>query len=97
MFEIGRDYRIRTTEPSAEGWTDSTGVYTVAEVNGTLLRLTNPYSPDLILNTTSWHFHSAELVEAEQRGRRNIVLDDDEPLSELMPRASRRAIDLGDE
>lgn len=98
MFEVGRDYRIRTIEAGDDGWADSRGVYTVAEVDGTLLRLTNPHSPDLVLNTASWHFHSAELVDrAAPGGRRNIVLDDGEPLPAPSMPTSRRALDFGND
>ncbi|ESX64081.1 MULTISPECIES: hypothetical protein [unclassified Mesorhizobium] len=62
MFEIGRDYRITMIVAVPGDWSDETGVWTVAEVDGTLVKLTNPYTPDTIINTASWHFVRAEIV-----------------------------------
>ncbi len=62
MFEIGKDYRIKTIELDIEGETVSTGVWAVVAHQGTLIKLQNPYSKDIILNTASSHFVSAELA-----------------------------------
>jgi hypothetical protein len=60
MFEVGKDYKITRIVASSGGWTDESGVWTVVAVNGTLIKLRNPHSKDLTLNTASWHFVSAE-------------------------------------
>lgn len=62
MFEVGKDYKITMIVSSEGKWTDEHGVWTVAEVTGTLIKLRNPYSKDKIVNTSSWHFVSAELA-----------------------------------
>jgi len=62
MFEVGRAYKITMIVSSGGEWTDESGVWTVAEQDGTLIKLRNPNSKDLIVNTTSWHFVSAELA-----------------------------------
>lgn len=62
MFEVGRDYLITMIVAAPGAWSDETSTWTVAAVDGTLVKLTNPYSRDTILNTASWHFVRAELV-----------------------------------
>jgi len=63
MFELGKKYRITMTVPSGEGWTDESGVWTLAAQEGTLIKLQNPQlGKDKIVNTASWHFVSAELA-----------------------------------
>ena len=62
MFELGNKYRIKTIESSGGEWTDSSGVWTVVDQEGALIKLHNPHSPELILNTASWHVVSAEPV-----------------------------------
>ena len=62
MFKIGEDYRIKMIVTSGGEWTDESGVWTVVDFQGTLLKLSNPYSPDTIVNTASPHFVSAEQV-----------------------------------
>lgn len=47
---------------SSDSWTNQSGVWTVVATEGTLIKLRNPYSKDLTLNTASWHFVSAELA-----------------------------------
>ena len=60
MFEIGKNYKITMIVSSSGEWTDEYGFWTVAAVDGTLVKLRNPHSKDLIINTASWHFVSAE-------------------------------------
>jgi hypothetical protein len=62
MFEVGRDYRIKTIELAPDGETVSESVWKIVAFEGTLIKLQNPHSKDLILNSTSPHFVSAELL-----------------------------------
>jgi hypothetical protein len=62
MFEIGEDYTVTMIVGDPSGWTTQEGVWKVVEINGTLIKLQNPHSTDLIVNTASWHFVSAALV-----------------------------------
>lgn len=59
MFEVGKKYRITMIVAVPGDWTDETGVWTVAEVEGTLLKLEGA-GGEKIVNTASWHFVSAE-------------------------------------
>ena len=63
MFEVGKEYHISTVE-----WSDGTlgeklAVWRVEEIDGALLKLSNPHSRPMILNTSSPHFVSAEALE----------------------------------
>jgi hypothetical protein len=61
MFKVGQDYKITMIVAGRGGeWTDEYGQWTVAAVDGTLIKLSNPHSKDKIVNTASWHFVSAE-------------------------------------
>jgi hypothetical protein len=62
MFEIGEDYTVTMIVGDPSGWTTQEGVWKVVEINGTPIKLQNPHSTDLIVNTASWHFVSAALV-----------------------------------
>lgn len=60
MFKVGQEYKITMIVASGGEWTDEYGQWTVAAVDGTLIKLSNPHSKDKIVNTASWHFVSAE-------------------------------------
>jgi hypothetical protein len=59
LFEIGKDYRFTLLVPGGTDWTDETSVWTVAAIDGTLLRLTHQEDQEMILNTASWNFIKA--------------------------------------
>ncbi|MBB6414221.1 hypothetical protein [Mesorhizobium sangaii] len=42
MFEVGRDYRITMIVAVPGAWSDETSTWTVAAVDATLVKLTNP-------------------------------------------------------
>jgi hypothetical protein len=63
MFETGMDYKITTLISSKDAWDEECGVWTVMAVEGTVIKLSNPYSNDKIVDTASWDFVSAELVK----------------------------------
>lgn len=59
VFEIGRKYRFTMIVAVPGGWSDEQSVWTVAEMDGPLLKLKNG-DRVLIVNSASWHFVSAE-------------------------------------
>ncbi len=62
MFEIGKNYQIKMISLEMEGETETTSVWSVVKHEGTLIKLQNPHSKDLVVNTASAHFVSAEKV-----------------------------------
>ncbi len=60
MFSLGKEYRIIMIVSSSGEWTHEAGVWTVLDVEGSLIKLGNPHSSEKIVNTASWHFVSAE-------------------------------------
>ena len=41
-------------------WTSGESVWTIAAIEGTLVKLRSQYAKERIINTASWHFVSAE-------------------------------------
>jgi hypothetical protein len=66
MFEIGKDYMITMLVIEDGEPVEETSNWTVAAVDGTLIKLTSPHSPDKIVNTASYHFVSAQLSKHHQ-------------------------------
>jgi hypothetical protein len=62
MFDPGRKYRITTIAPSSGDWVNEVGVWTALECDGTLLRMSDAQQREIIVNTASWRFVSAELA-----------------------------------
>ncbi len=56
MFEVGKSYTFYTTDERGYGQ----GTYKVVERDGNLLKLSRAGVAELILNTSSSLFHSAE-------------------------------------
>ena len=63
MFEVGKQYRFVMTVAVPGDWGDEADVWTVAAVEGHLIKLSHPRLPERIVNTASWNFVSAEAVD----------------------------------
>jgi len=63
MFEVGKDYTFHILDDSSGKAGVGTTVWTVQEVNDTLLKLSNKYAGETILNTASLYFVQAVPVE----------------------------------
>jgi hypothetical protein len=64
MFKVGESYKFFSAEP---GGHESFLVWTVAEINLPLLKLTSDHEGPIILNTSSAHFIRAEHLTAQQQ------------------------------
>ncbi|MGP8232378.1 MAG: hypothetical protein ACLQL2_06890 [Methylovirgula sp.] len=78
MFEIGKEYLIRTIESVDGEWSDGRSVYTVVEVSGTLVKLHNGFKPDRILNTASLHFVGADRIDRKTESPELVEIDRDD-------------------
>jgi hypothetical protein len=63
MLEPGKNYTVTTLVCSEGAWDEERGVWIVTAVEGTFVKLSNGYSEDKIVDTASWNFVSAEVVE----------------------------------
>lgn len=63
MFEVGKHYRVTMVEGGEEGY----ATYLVADWQPPLLVLSNPHTPDMIVNT-----HSPQFVRAELSDRKAV-------------------------
>jgi hypothetical protein len=63
MFEVGKQYRFVMTAVVPGYWGDGADVWTVTSVEGHLIKLSHPRLPERIVNTASWDFISAEVVD----------------------------------
>lgn len=73
MFEIGKWYVIYTVENGGE----TSGTYRVDEFQFPLVKLYNPYSEDLILNTASPIFARAELSKHQRELAKDSATEDE--------------------
>jgi hypothetical protein len=63
MFEVGKKYRFTMIVAVPGNLTPEDSVWSVKKIEGALIKLSNPHSKDLIVNTTSSHFVKAEILE----------------------------------
>ena len=63
MFDTGMNYKITTLVSSGNAWDEECEVWTVTAVEGTLIKLSNPFSKDKIVDIASWNFVGAEIAE----------------------------------
>lgn len=63
MFEVGKDYTFHILDDSSGKAGVGTSVWTVKEVEGTLLKLSNKHEGEIVLNTASQFFVQAVPLE----------------------------------
>lgn len=59
MFEVGKSYNIITVEDGGE----SSSIWKLVEIEGTLIKLASRHTDEVIINTASLFFVRAEPVD----------------------------------
>lgn len=76
MFEISREYFIKTIVPDGGGGTVRSSRWRVAAFDGTLLKLVDDHDVESIVNTAGLHFLGAEPVPQQPNTEREDAYKD---------------------
>ena len=63
MLETGKVYKVTTLVNDEGAWDEESDFWTVMAVEGTCAKLTNDDCESRIVDTASWNFVKAEVVE----------------------------------